>query len=84
MAHVFPQALERSVACQLTYVDLKVEHNALATVAENGNRSTDLVETRLEILSLPLPEQMIEVVMGSSHPNDLEFRIKCRAVREKR
>lgn len=55
--------LERSIARQRSHVDLEVESDVLAAVVKRLDRPADLVETSLQVLLLPLPEDTIDVAV---------------------
>jgi hypothetical protein len=57
------QILERGIACQQPYVDLEVEGDILAAVVEGLDGPSDLVETSLQVLLLPLPEDVVDVAV---------------------
>ena len=57
------QVVQCRVAGELAYIDLEVECRVLATIIEWHYGSSDLVESNLQILLLPLPEDPIEVRM---------------------
>jgi hypothetical protein len=57
------QALKRSLTRQLPHIDREVKRDVLTTVVKRLNRSTNLIQSRLQILLLPLPKYPIKVAM---------------------
>lgn len=57
------QVLDRHLRSQLAQTDLEVQRHSRASKVERVDGSANLVQPRLEVLLLPLPEDVVEVAV---------------------